>query len=95
MSGLLPKLLGIYGPHRVVDVFRGTGMEQHAQELGLGAYVVRGVLPPEQCDQWHTTLEDSLARIAFEKGPRSVQLNGQCSVVPDDPDQQWELYMQV
>ena len=40
----------------VVDVFQDTGMEPHAQKLGLGAYVVCGVLPPEQCANWHKTL---------------------------------------
>ena len=43
MSGLLDKLGEVYGRHRVVDVFQGTGMEQHAPTLGLGAYVLRGV----------------------------------------------------
>ena len=56
MSGLLDKLREVYGEHRVVDVFQGTGMEQYAEKLGLGGYVVCGVLPPEQCANWHKTL---------------------------------------
>ena len=93
---LLPKLVDRYGRGRVVDVFQDTGMEPHAQELGLGGYVVRGVLPPEQCAHWHETLEKSLAGIALEKGSRSVELKGQgSSVVPHDPVHKWVLYMQV
>ena len=48
MQGLLPKLVGRYAWARVVDVFKDTGMEHHAQNLGFGAYVVRDVLPPDK-----------------------------------------------
>ena len=48
MSGLLPLLVQTYGGQRVVDVFKGTGMEQHKERLGIGAYVVRGALEDEQ-----------------------------------------------
>ena len=74
MSGLLDKLREVYGRHRVVDVFQGTGMEQHKERLGLGAYVVRGALPDEQCATWHTSLEDSLTAIANANGARTVEL---------------------
>ena len=76
MPDLLPKLVEIYGRGRVVDVFQGTGMEHHAQRLKFGGYVVRGVLPVDDCAHWHQTLQNSLIDIANEKGTRMVQCKG-------------------
>ena len=76
MSGLLPTLVQIYGELRVVDVFKGTGMEDHTERLGLGGFVVRGAVPHEQCAPWHKQLEDTLADIAKLHGSRCVELKG-------------------
>ena len=76
MQGLLPKLVGRYGWARVVDVFKDTGMEHHAQKLGFGSYVVRDVLPTDACDQFHTALEITLNNLALQTSVRSVQCKG-------------------
>ena len=70
------KLLEVYGPARVVDVFRETGMEQKALQLGIGGYVVRNAISDEQAANWHGALTGSLVDIANQKGPRSVELKG-------------------
>ena len=70
------KLLEVYGPARVVDVFRETGMEQKALQLGIGGYVVRNAISDEQAANWHGALTGSLADISNQKGTRSVELKG-------------------
>ena len=76
MSGILTKLEARFGRNRVVDVFANTGMALKAQELNIGCYVVRGVLPPEQLEGWHQQLEDSLTAIGLQFGTRAVDLKG-------------------
>ena len=59
MSGILTKLEARFGRNRVVDVFENTGMALRARDLNIGAYVVRGVLSPEQLEGWHQDLTGS------------------------------------
>ena len=70
------KLLGVYGPARVVDVFRDTSMAQHALRLGIGGLVVRNAATDEQAANWHQTLENSLHDIALRDGQRRGELKG-------------------
>ena len=51
---------------RAVDLFAGTGMEEAAEKLNMGCYVVRGVLTNEQQLQWHQDLSNSMTRIAVD-----------------------------
>ena len=76
MSAILTKLEARFGRNCVVDVFANTGMALKAQELNIGCYVVRGVLPPEQLEGWHQQLEDSLTAIGLQFGTRAVDLRG-------------------
>ena len=76
LPGLHAKLLAVYGPARVVDVFKDTGMEQEARRLGIGGYVVRNAISDEQAASWHQALTGSLVDIANAKGTRSVELKG-------------------
>ena len=68
MAGILAKLQACYGPDRVVDVFKGTGIKSKARDLNMGAYVIRNVLPPEQLAIWHQALEDSMTDIIDKTG---------------------------
>ena len=77
MAGILAKLQACYGPDRVVDVFKGIGIESKARDLNMGAYVIRNVLPPEQLAIWHQALEDSMMDITNKTGStRAVDLKG-------------------
>ena len=38
------RLLEVYGAGRVVNVFKDTGMEERAPELGIGAWMVRNAI---------------------------------------------------
>ena len=76
MAGFLANLRACYGHERVVDVFQNTGMEPRARQLNIGAYVVRRVLPPEQIDDWHRDLTDSITDISITHGSRAVDLRG-------------------
>ena len=76
LPGLLPKLLEVYGPGRVVDVFKETGLEEPAHRLGVGGYVVRNALSDDEAANWHRTLHHSMEDIALREGPRSVDLKG-------------------
>ena len=69
-------LLEQYGQHKVVDVFKDTGMEVPAADLGMGAWVVSGAIGDEHTLEWHRQLIDSLTRIANRDGVRAVQLKG-------------------
>ena len=76
MASILANLVACYGADRVVDVFENTGMAQHARDLNIGCYVVRGVLPSAQLAAWHQALQDSVAFIANKQGTRAVDLKG-------------------
>ena len=70
------RLLEVYGAGRVVNVFKDTGMEEMAFQLGIGGWVVRNAISDEQAANWHGELTSSLADIANQKGSRSVELKG-------------------
>ena len=76
MAGFLANLQARYGHDHVVDVFQNTGMEPRARQLNIGAYVVRRVLPPEQIDDWHRDLTDSITDISILHGSRAVDVRG-------------------
>ena len=75
MADFVATLRRRYGD-RVVDLFAGTGIEQAAERLTMGCYVVRGVLTWQQQLQWHQYLSNSMTCIAEEKGPHVVELKG-------------------
>ena len=70
------RLLEVYGAGRVVNVFKDTGMEAGALQLGIGAWVVRNAISDKQAANWHQALTGSLVDIANAKGSRSVELKG-------------------
>ena len=70
------RLRQAYGANRVVDVFKDTGMEEHALRLGFGAYVVRNAITEAVATNWHEALIDSLVAIAKKNESRSVELKG-------------------
>ena len=95
MPGFLDRMRARYG-EGVVNLLQSTGMEGHAKDLGFGLYVVRNVLTPEQCADWHAALQGSIIARADQYGDRCVQLKGQARiVVPHDPVRNWWLYLQV
>ena len=65
-----------YGADSVVNVFKDTGMEARALQLGIGAWVVRNAISEAQAASWHQALTGSLVDIANAKGTRSVELKG-------------------
>ena len=70
------KPLEVYGPARVVDVFRDTSMARHALRPEIGGLVVRNAATDEQGANWHQTLENSLHDIALRDGQRRGELKG-------------------
>ena len=65
MSDLLPKLVQCYGQDRVVDVFKGTGLEGPAKQFGFAGHLVRAVLPQAQVTRWHNDMHKLLQDLAF------------------------------
>ena len=61
---------------RVVDLFAVTGMEQHAKDLNIGCYVVRGALTSAQQLQWHQDLSKSMSDIVQKFGHHAIDLKG-------------------
>ena len=53
LPGFHERLLEVYGAGRVVNVFKDTGMEERALELGIGAWVVRNAISDEQAGIRH------------------------------------------
>ena len=68
-SPFYEKLVKFYGRHSVVNVFKETGMEEWALQLGIGGWVVREAFEPEKAASWHGALVASLSRIAADLGP--------------------------
>ena len=75
LAGFLSNIVQVYGPGRVVDVFKDTIIEEPARRLGLGGYVVRNALSKAEAANWHLTLQDSLEHIALS-GQRKVEVKG-------------------
>ena len=75
MSDFVCNLWACHGAN-VVDLLKGTGMESNAKDLGFGLYVVRGVVEPENCQDWHAALMHSTNIKASQPGTRAVELKG-------------------
>ena len=76
VSALYWNLVDRDGTERVVDVFKGTGIEASAAQLGIGAWVVRGAIDEESTLEWHKHFIDSLTRIANRDGENAVRSKG-------------------